>query len=171
MSTNSTAWRFPEHILPSTLSKISPSLSRKNPVWHALSHQKPFKFSTFNHIKPIYIRSTKLFDWSAALNGSRQTALVVQVTYQLGRSNRLLVLSFTNRIKTSLSDIVPSTVENIWPVCRPCRLKPCSHVPTPKFGPKFDPLKFYIVPMVTGRHSDNECRTHSSPNFGNSMLL
>ena len=28
---------------------------------------------------------------------------------------------------------------------------PCSHVTTPKFGPKFGPLKFNTVPMVMGR--------------------
>ena len=32
-------------------------------------------------------------------------------------------------------------------------LKACSHVRMPKFGPKFDPLKFNIVTMVTGQNS------------------
>ena len=31
-------------------------------------------------------------------------------------------------------------------------MKPCSHVTTPKFRPKFSPLKLYIVPMVTSRN-------------------
>ena len=37
--------------------------------------------------------------------------------------------------------------------------KPCSHLPTPKFGP----LKFYIVSMVMGqKFGQNGCGTDSS---------
>ena len=48
--------------------------------------------------------------------------------------------------------------------CRESHLSPkgCSHVTTPKFGPKFGPLQFNIVLMVTGTGDGNGSGTHSA---------